>query len=593
MEIMDYITNAINDADEESAKKRVRKLQERYPNDSPDAPPLSPADYADKLTNILIKQKCFKTGAVGAVTSAASIVPGLGTVASFTFGTAVDIGVTFKMQAELVLEISAVYQYKLEPSEKQNIVLIVTGVSAGANKLATKVGEQIAKKATKKLLEKSVAKAIPVFGVVASAGTNILSTYIIGKRAQAYFNMKSMDSWEDIIKVSTGVDVPELSNWLAETTEHSWELIKENVAGAGDAFIIGANKTGELVVYVGAGISDGAGKVRGIAMAGTNAVIDFGKRTGTGIADSAGKVGETAMAGTNAVIDFGKRTGVGIADGAGKVGETAMAGTNAVIDFGKKAGAGIADGAGKVGETAMAGKNTVIDLGKKAGAGIADGAGKIGGTATYYASKGTSGVWSAIKTILGKKGDASSIPVNQLTVTLKWTANVDLDLMAFYKGKNGQVGGVFSNNYQGSTLGDLNAFPFIELSGDAGVGATEGNKEETLRITKLDDLAELFIVTLNYTDVIEHKESVFSHYDGAVFVASDTNETIAVPLNSPNKGEIAVICKIENNDSTGARLININDIMSLESFLKTVPGSGLIMHSNESYLLSLKKKREV
>ncbi len=564
MEIMDYITNAINDADEESAKKRVRKLQERYPNDSPDAPPLSPADYADKLTNILIKQKCFKTGAVGAVTSAASIVPGLGTVASFTFGTAVDIGVTFKMQAELVLEISAVYQYKLEPSEKQNIVLIVTGVSAGANKLATKVGEQIAKKATKKLLEKSVAKAIPVFGVVASAGTNILSTYIIGKRAQAYFNMKSMDSWEDIIKVSTGVDVPELSNWLAETTEHSWELIKENVAGAGDAFIIGANKTGELVVYVGAGISDGAGKVRGIAMAGTNAVIDFGKRTGTGIADSAGKVGETAMAGTNAVIDFGKRTGVGIADGAGKVGETAMAG-----------------------------KNTVIDLGKKAGAGIADGAGKIGGTATYYASKGTSGVWSAIKTILGKKGDASSIPVNQLTVTLKWTANVDLDLMAFYKGKNGQVGGVFSNNYQGSTLGDLNAFPFIELSGDAGVGATEGNKEETLRITKLDDLAELFIVTLNYTDVIEHKESVFSHYDGAVFVASDTNETIAVPLNSPNKGEIAVICKIENNDSTGARLININDIMSLESFLKTVPGSGLIMHSNESYLLSLKKKREV
>ncbi len=537
MEIMEYISNSINNADEESAKERVRKLQERYPNDSPDAPPLSPADYADKLTNILIKQKCFKTGAVGAVTSAASIVPGLGTVASFTFGTAVDIGVTFKMQAELVLEISAVYQYKLEPAEKQNIVLIVTGVSAGANKVATKVGQQIAEKATEKLLKKSIAKAIPVFGVAASAGTNILSTYIIGKRAQAYFTTKSMDSVEDVVKVITGVDVPELSNWLAETTEYSWELIKENITGAGktasDAVVIGANKAGELVVYVGAGIADGAGKVGG----------------------------------------------------------TAMAGTNAVIDFGKKAGAGIADGAGKIGGTAMAGTNAVIDFGKKAGAGIADGAGKIGGTATYYASKGTSGMWSAIKTILGKKGDTSSIPVNQLTVTLKWTANVDLDLMAFYKAKNGQVGGVFSNNYQGGTLGDLNAFPFIELSGDAGVGATEGHKEETLRITKLDDLAELFIVTLNYTEVMAHQESVFSHYDGTVLVTSDTGEAIAVPLNSSHKGEIAVICKIENTDSTGARLINLNDIMSLESFCKTVLGSGLIMHFNESYLLSLNKKQ--
>ena len=50
---------------------------------------------------------------------------------------------------------------------------------------------------------------------------------------------------------------------------------------------------------------------------------------------------------------------------------------------------------------------------------------------------------------------------------------------------------MFSDNYPGGTLGNLNGFPFIQLSGDAGVGAKGGDNEETLRIAKLDDLAEV------------------------------------------------------------------------------------------------------
>ncbi len=181
------------------------------------------------------------------------------------------------------------------------------------------------------------------------------------------------------------------------------------------------------------------------------------------------------------------------------------------------------------------------------------------------------------KVTLDKKGDEAYVSVKQLMVTLKWTVNVDLDLMAFYKAKNGQVGGVFSDNYPGGNLGNLNSFPFIELSGDEGVGASGGDNEEVLRITKLDELAELYIVSINYTDAIDNRQSTYSDYDGIVMVVNDRGEAVEVPLNSPNRGHVAVICKIDNSSPMGAKLINMNDVMDLGDFLGTVPGANLIV----------------
>lgn len=182
------------------------------------------------------------------------------------------------------------------------------------------------------------------------------------------------------------------------------------------------------------------------------------------------------------------------------------------------------------------------------------------------------------KITLGGKGEEAYVSVKQLMVTLRWSANVDLDLMAFYKAKDGKVGGVFSDNYPGGSMGSLNVFPFIELSGDAGVGGKGGDNEEVLRITKLDDVAELYIVTINYDDAVEKKAASFSQYDGAVTVMNDRGEAIEVPLNSKDKGHVAVICKIDNTSMIGAKLININDVMDLDLFLQKIPGASLIVN---------------
>jgi len=136
----------------------------------------------------------------------------------------------------------------------------------------------------------------------------------------------------------------------------------------------------------------------------------------------------------------------------------------------------------------------------------------------------------------------------------------------------------FSALYPGGTLGSLNSFPYIELSGDEGVDAAGGDNEEVLRITKLDDMAEIYIVTVNYTDATQKREVYFNSYGGIITVMGEQGETIEVPLNSPNRGHVAVIAKIDNTSPLGAQLINMNDIMDLPDFAGTVPGASLIVN---------------
>ena len=85
---------------------------------------------------------------------------------------------------------------------------------------------------------------------------------------------------------------------------------------------------------------------------------------------------------------------------------------------------------------------------------------------------------------LTQKGSEANVGgFKQLMVSMKWTTAADFDLAAAYEDKNGKNGLVYFGE-----LGDLNAFPFMQLSGDEGVGDKGGENEETMRITKMDDM---------------------------------------------------------------------------------------------------------
>jgi uncharacterized protein involved in tellurium resistance len=180
------------------------------------------------------------------------------------------------------------------------------------------------------------------------------------------------------------------------------------------------------------------------------------------------------------------------------------------------------------------------------------------------------------KTTLEEKGDEAHISVEQLMVTLSWTEDVDLDLMAFYKADDGRKGGVFTDELPGGDLGSLNEFPFIQHSGDEGVGAVGGDNEETVRVTKLDDMESVHIITLNYTDAANKNDSNFAKYDAQVTVMDDRGEAVEVPLDSETLGTVAHIAEIDNSSPMGAKLINRNEIMGLGQFVQDIPAGDAI-----------------
>lgn len=237
--LFDKLVAYINKADIAAATKRVTELQDR-----------KPAATKEELVEELIRQKIFKTGVVGAVTSGAALVPGLGTFASLTFGVAADIGMTFKLQAELVLEIAAAHNHQLTEAEKEKVILLVTGISAGANQLLTRAGTKISQEATERLVQRSIAKAIPIIGIAVSGGVNALSTYLIGQRAHAYFSLgeAQMDDWATSIRTVSGVDERKIAGWLSNATWHSWELIRQGTRRAGAAVVDAGDAAGDILL---------------------------------------------------------------------------------------------------------------------------------------------------------------------------------------------------------------------------------------------------------------------------------------------------------------------------------------------------------
>jgi hypothetical protein len=140
----------------------------------------------------------------------------------------------------------------LTEQEKQRIVMAITGLSAGTSALARRAGQtmsiKIGERLAERTIQKTVMKALPVVGVVASAGTNVLSSYIIGQRADAYFRLgpEAVGSWSDSLRTITGMDEREIASWLAESSKT-----------AGQAVAVGASKVAETV---GPAITSGAQK---------------------------------------------------------------------------------------------------------------------------------------------------------------------------------------------------------------------------------------------------------------------------------------------------------------------------------------------
>lgn len=195
---------------------------------------------------------------------------------------------------------------------------------------------------------------------------------------------------------------------------------------------------------------------------------------------------------------------------------------------------------------------------------------------------------STLDFVLEHKGSQKNLFVNELTVKLSWHAQVDLDLMAFYKTKEGDVGGVYSSLYSDQGPGSLTTFPYMELQGDAGLlGNQDGRKEEVLKISKFDHIEELYLVAVNFTDAARNQSSSFAQFDGRVEVSNEKGETITVVLASKEAGSSAVFARIENsNELMGAVLWNESRIFDFKTLRHEIPGANAVSLANKLLLQS-------
>ena len=165
----------------------------------------------------------------------------------------------------------------------------------------------------------------------------------------------------------------------------------------------------------------------------------------------------------------------------------------------------------------------------------------------------------------------------KLKVKLFWTSDTDLDLCLFFKKKNGEVGGVFSNEYRGkrSDLGALDKFPFMLHLGDNKEPA-EGNEEtEQINIASLDEIEQAFVCIVNYKAAIDQLDVTYAEEGGRVELQSDSGDYLEVLADSTGEGHVYCVCSIKNNEGEYA-LKNESRVMDLGTAFDEIPGFSII-----------------
>lgn len=137
-------------------------------------------------------------------------------------------------------------------------------------------------------------------------------------------------------------------------------------------------------------------------------------------------------------------------------------------------------------------------------------------------------------------------PLTNIRIKLKWTADVDLDLHAFIKRKNGNEEHVFYGNRHSRN---------IHLDNDAGVGDLGGDNKENIKISYLDDIEEILFAANIFS-----LGGSFADYDGKIIIRTNNGDKVTVPLSSPKTANWCVISKLTNSSNEGPIVININKV---------------------------------
>jgi len=162
-----------------------------------------------RVSDSLIRQAAFKTGAIGGITAAPVAIPVIGALGTAAIGISADFTYLIRKQVWLCYGISAAYDIRMEEEELKAVILALLGFSGSgqlSKEIATRAVKEMVNATASRFLRKGIVwsasevaavltprmvgrgyKLIPFLGMPLSASVNIASTIAVGNHARRYF----------------------------------------------------------------------------------------------------------------------------------------------------------------------------------------------------------------------------------------------------------------------------------------------------------------------------------------------------------------------------------------------------------------------
>jgi hypothetical protein len=172
---------------------------------------LPPQDLQVKVADRIISRYAHTCGRVGSLTSAAGVIPGLGTLITLIGANAADLAITMKYQVEMVMALAHLFGRDINAEQEKSVCYAVAGLGVATQagllsfqRFTVKSIQQTVRRLLKtrarrwllelfrrlglKLTTRGLLKALPMgIGVVTSYTSNLKLTTYIGRRARDYF----------------------------------------------------------------------------------------------------------------------------------------------------------------------------------------------------------------------------------------------------------------------------------------------------------------------------------------------------------------------------------------------------------------------
>lgn len=212
------LIKSLNRVDRKAARRRVSLLRKRMPEAS-----------REELLRLLTQSKCLQAGAVGALVEATEFLPGVGRLAGSLLGPLADSAMVTMLQAELIIEVFAVYELDLPETGERFAILAIAAANTGTRQASNAVTRSLSRYASSLIGGFIFKRALPIARIATTATANIATTYAISQRAQtvARFGGARIEDWPQLMRQATRLDERTLVKWATSAARTAVDQVQD------------------------------------------------------------------------------------------------------------------------------------------------------------------------------------------------------------------------------------------------------------------------------------------------------------------------------------------------------------------------------